>query len=67
MEGVGEHTVSGRIAVETKAGKEWKRFRDFKYSVGSQVLQLQLPILLYFIEVGRIELKFLLLDMTHLQ
>lgn len=33
--GVGDHYVYGHIAVETKSGKEWKRFKPFKYSVGS--------------------------------
>lgn len=33
--GIGDHYVYGKIAVETKSGKEWKSFKPFKYSVGS--------------------------------
>lgn len=33
--GIGDHYVYGKIAVETKNGKEWKSFKPFKYSVGA--------------------------------
>ncbi|MCB9194935.1 MAG: hypothetical protein H6598_01810 [Flavobacteriales bacterium] len=33
--GIGDHVVNGKIAVETKNGKEWVPFEPFNYSVGS--------------------------------